>query len=325
MNKYSKYIISKNGQESTFQFFESNKLPPNIPISTPFTFPFIGEKMVLCFDKNNWWNPLGGHMQNGETYQDTIIREANEEAGVYISKPTIKTLGYVKNLNTGVSPLSQYPAVNILPITVSFVTKVKQNWKPLETHARGLFAPDSALDLMNKRSDNHQMLEILKYVIDDYSKQNYQISFTYYPNQIFRNIPITQVFTFCKNLKGEFCVVRDRDENFYSLPGGGCELGEPPETCAQREISEEAQITCKNIRLLGSILVELKKNCLVVSRFQHIRYIADLNEMMDFVPLKNGYETNIRKFLPFSKLQSKVFILQNPTAKNILNHVWSIL
>lgn len=325
MTKYSEYIISKNNWKSTFQFIEGDKLPPNIPISTPFTFPFIGEKIVLCFDKNNWWNPLGGHMENGETYQDAIIREADEEAGVCISRPTIRILGYIKNLNTGAPPLSQYPPVNILPITASFVAKVKQNWKPLETHARGLFTPDSALGLMNKRSDNHQMLEILRYVVDDHIKQNYQASFTYYPNKIFRDIPITQVFTFCKNLNGEFCVVKDSDESFYSLPGGGCELGESPETCARREIFEEAQITCKNISLLGSILVELNKNGLVVSRFQHVRYIADLDEMMDFVPLKNGFETNVRKFLPFSKLESKVFILQNPTAKNILNHVWSIL
>lgn len=325
MTNYSKYMVINKDREASFQFIESNTLPTDIAVSTPFNFPFIGTKIVLCLDKNKWWNPLGGHIEKGETYQDTILRESYEEAGVYISKQSIKIIGYILNTNTKTTSLSQYPPVNILPITTSFVIKVDSNWKPMETQARGLFSPKSALELMSKREDNNQMWEILKCVVQNNNNQNYQANFTYYPNKLFDNIPVTQVFTFCKNSKNKFCIVKDQGENFYSLPGGGCELGEMPEACIQREVAEEAQITCKNIRLLGSVLVELIKNGKVVSSFQHLRYLADVDTIETFVPLKNGFETDTREFVSFSELETKVFILQNPTAKNILNHVLSIL
>ncbi len=324
MISYSKYTIKNDKRETTFQFVENDKLPSGIPISTPFTFPFIGTKVVLCLDKNRWWNPLGGHIEAGETYQDTLVREAYEEGGVRISTSSIRVVGYIRNDNIRDSSDLKYPPVSILPITTSFVTKVDPDWQPLETSARGLFSPKNALLLMSSRDDNHQMWEILKYVVKSFENQKYRAKFTYHPNKILKNIPVTQVFTFCKDKLGKFCIVRDRGEGYFSLPGGGCELGESPEDCLRRELLEEAQITCKNVKFLGSILIELSKDGRLVSKFQHLRYLADVDILKPFIPQKNGFETNVREFVPFSELESKVFILQNSTAKKVIDHVLSI-
>ena len=46
---------------------------------------------------------------------------------------------------------------------------------------------------------------------------------------------------FVQTKDGKFIAVRDADEKFYSLPGGGCYMDETDEECARREVREEAQ------------------------------------------------------------------------------------
>lgn len=321
MTNFSKYKVVKNNRNSSFEFFQSKRPPSKYPVTTPFTFPFIGKDVVLCLDKNNWWNPLGGHIETDENYKDTLLRESNEEAGVTISKSSIATLGYILNTNLDDSSSAQYPPLNILPITRSFVTRIDQNWKPRETRARGIFRKKKALELMKERTDNNQMFEILELAYQIFEDQKYQTNFTYYPNKMFKTIPITQVFTFCKDSNGHYCVVKDTDEEFFSLPGGSCELGETPEECISRELDEEAQLSCKDPKLLGSILVELKQGNEVVSRFQHLRYMADLDLLQEFVPNKKGFETSERQFLPLSELKSKVMLLRNPNGEALINQI----
>ncbi len=325
INNFSLYKIEDKIRNSVFQFFPSKKLPSKYPITTPFTFTFIGSDLVLCFDKNNQWNPLGGHMEIGENYKDTLIRESNEEAGVAIIRSSIKTIGYILNTNLKSNVPSKYPNVNILPITVSFVSKVDQNWTPLETKTRGIFRRSQALSLMKKRNDNNQMYEILQEVYRFIDEKKHQTSFNYFPNKKLPNVPVTQVFTFCKDNTNKFCIVRDHDESFFSLPGGGCELGETPEECINRELDEEAQISCKNMKLLGSIVVKLTYNNKVVSKFQQLRYLADLNIQKEFIPQKDRFEVIERQFVPLSELKSKVMILQNPNGELIIDQINSLL
>lgn len=40
---------------------------------------------------------------------------------------------------------------------------------------------------------------------------------------------------------------------FYGMPGGRLDLGEPLDTCAARELSEEIQIEAKQVTFLGTI------------------------------------------------------------------------
>lgn len=165
MKRYSIYTVANDLQHTDFQFFESQNLPAGITISTPLTFPFLDSKIALCFDKNNWWNPLGGHIEDGETFADTLVRESFEEAGVTIQKSSIKVVGYIKSTNYPDSQDIRHPPESVLPITTSTAISMKGDWKPMETTNRGLFLPNEALSLMKVRDDNNQMWEILDFII----------------------------------------------------------------------------------------------------------------------------------------------------------------
>lgn len=319
MKGYSLYQVEKNEVKTDFVFHECNTLPHDLPISTPLTFPFIGGDIVLCLDKNNWWNPLGGHPKGKESLEQTLMREANEEAGVIINN--IDIVGYIYAKSVGKLSHHKYQTENILPITTSFVTSVDLDWLPLETKARGLFSRKEAISLMTQRGDNAQMLQIMDLVFQKFDSEHYKTTFEYHPGVLLADIPITQVFIFCRDNEDKFCIVKDADEDFYSLPGGRCDLGETSLECLHRELKEEAQITCKNIELIGSILVRLFKENVCMSSFQHLRYLADADVIDDFVPRKDGFETTARDFVSLSELESKVRLLQNSTGKMLLEQV----
>lgn len=167
--QYSLYTLKNGDVRAETLFFPSDKVPVGIPISTPLTFPFQDSKVYLCLDKTGWWNPLGGHINKGETWQEAVTREAREEAGVIIND--IRTVGHihVRHSTNTIDP--KHPPESIIPITVSKVVKYLSNWKKHETRERGIFTPKEAVELFKKRQDNNQMLEIFKYVINNYQKR----------------------------------------------------------------------------------------------------------------------------------------------------------
>ena len=115
----------------------------------------------MVFDKNNWWNPLGGHIEENETWEQALIREAFEEGGVDISKNRI--FGYIRvekiSGNCGV-----YPPITQIPMTRSVITKFHDNWTKMETSDRRFFSITEALTALSERGDNQQMLQIFSYL-----------------------------------------------------------------------------------------------------------------------------------------------------------------
>ena len=163
--KFSTYMLEHTGISTMTVFNASTSLPKDLPITTPLTFPRYDGKHVLTLDKNGWWNPLGGHINIGEIWTDTLIRESLEEAGVVVR--TIKVVGFI--LAQRISVIDQarakYPPLSILPITTSTVSRYNKHWKPIETIDRGIFSEGRARKLLKRRSDNNQMLEIFEYII----------------------------------------------------------------------------------------------------------------------------------------------------------------
>ena len=159
---YPPYILKNGDIRAETTFFPSNKLPRNIPISTPFTFPFYKNKVYLCLDKTGWWNPLGGHINKGETWQEAVTREAREEAGVIVDDIRIVGYIYVKHLTNTTDP--RHPPESIMPATVSKVVGYLSSWQRHETIERGIFTTGEAVELFKKRDDNNQMLEVFEYI-----------------------------------------------------------------------------------------------------------------------------------------------------------------
>lgn len=147
--------------EATFS--PTNILPIEIPISTPLTFPMNKDDFVLTFDKNDWWNPLGGHVENDETWIEALNRESREEAGVDIKD--IELVGYIKIKTIHAPQNTPYPDVSLIPMTVSKVVNYSENWTPMETSMRGVFNRTDTFNKLKVRTDGGQMLQIFSYIL----------------------------------------------------------------------------------------------------------------------------------------------------------------
>lgn len=322
MNNYSVKMKVDGTIKSSFQFVETKVLPNDIPITTPFTFSFIGDQVVLANDIKVGWNALGGKVEQGERWEDALKRESYEEAGIYISN--IEVVGYILAIKEGDLTNSKFPAKSIMPVTISFVEKVEHNWTPMDTSSRGLFKFREAQELLSNRSDGTQMSEIFNFVQTYFKSKKYKIDFSYHPNVQFENVPVTQVMAVCFDKNGKVCVVRDYDEDFFSLVGGGSDLGEFPIDALKREALEEAQIEVEDIKLLGTVLVKFLDGNSCVSMFQHGRYICKIKKMGSFVPRENGFETVERTFIDVDDLQKTVMLLQNKSGEMIIKQLLEI-
>lgn len=169
------------------------------------------------------------------------------------------------------------------------------------------------------------MKQMFEYA-EKYVNKNFPIlDFSYSKNKI-EEIPTTQVMVFCRNSDGKYCIVKDYDESYYSLPGGGCDLGEKDENCAHREVFEEAQFKIHDIKLIGNTIVNISdKKGTVVSKSKHVRFHAKIDSIKEFIPRKHGMETVERKFIDFKDLKKKVLLLQNPIGDEILKEVKKII
>ena len=322
-SNYKTYTKERDDFSTAFQFVEATALPKDLPISTPLTFAFVGTEVILVEKRDGQWDIPGGKMEPGEGWIDTLRRETYEEAGVYITH--IQTVGYILAKNTGDLTNAIFPEVNVLPVTISFVTEVDENWVTRETVGRNIFKRNEAKELLAARTDGGQLLEIFEYVCGYFDQQSFEYTFDYYEKGDFADVPTTQAMVFCRNEEGKFCIVRDSDESFFSLPGGGCHLGESGLACAQREVKEEAQFDSANIQKVGTVVVSLLKNGRVISKTKHVRYFADIQNMGDFVPNKDGFEVGERAFVDFDELRDKVKLLKNASGEKVLDSLKKLI
>ncbi len=56
------------------------------PLRAVLLFAFFGERVVLCDIDGRGWSVPGGHLQEGETPEQAIRREAEEEAGITLHR-----------------------------------------------------------------------------------------------------------------------------------------------------------------------------------------------------------------------------------------------
>jgi ADP-ribose pyrophosphatase YjhB (NUDIX family) len=112
----------------------------------------------------------------------------------------------------------------------------------------------------------------------------------------------TQIYGFCKTSDNLVCLVRDKDEERFTLPGGGIDEGENPEEALIREFKEEAQFELKTIKLLGSLEVIVEEEGKPTEKTQQIRYICEAENVEEFVPEKDGWETVERIWIYYKDL-----------------------
>lgn len=295
-----------------YKFFQGNTLPEHLPISTPLTFAFIGKHLVLTKNNNGWWDVLGGTPKEGVTWTEGLKHNASEEAGVIVDH--ISVVGY----------LVFDDDKSISPVTISFVQEVKKGWDKQEVPKREQFSRKWAKKALLDRGDGGQLAEIFDYVISYYDNQRYDYIFEYVEgNTPLSNIQNTGSMVFVRTTNDKFLIVRDFDEDFFSLPGGGCDMDEDGKECAIREVREEAQVEIENIQLIGTVVVKVCKSGQTLSVSGQQRYLADTTEVLDFVVNSGNfdercYETVERKEVSFESLGTEVKLLRNSTGEETL-------
>ena len=123
-------------------------------------------------------------------------------------------------------------------------------------------------------------------------------NFTLHPKQIIDGLEQPYVHGFILSNDNYLCLVRDYNEDKFTLIGGGIEKGETSKEALIREVHEEAQLSLKDIHLLGSLeILSLDKDKSVIEHHQQIRYFARISKIEQFVPRKDGWETEERIFV----------------------------
>ena len=310
-NQYKK--IENDAAES--QFIESEFLPTDIPITAAINFVHIGSEVVLTQDKHESWGPVHGKLKKDEDWKQALIRETQEEVGVLVHRLTL--CGYILSESNGDGSI---PSKTISPVCYSYCKDIDSKWVPKEMRGREIFSHSNVKKCLAEREDGDQVLGIYLFIYDKI-KQDLQIVFSFLPDKIPEDIIVTSAMVFCVDNEKKVCVVKDGDEDFYSLPGGGRKLLEPSLDCAKRELQEEAQIIGKDFRIFGTILVTFYLKNVLVSKMQQARYICDTDFMEEFIPYKDGFETNERKFVQVDQLVSLVKQFKNKDGVKIIEHL----
>lgn len=326
-NEIKEYIKKQATGTTKFNFQKTNNSDEtenlNIKVSAVLSFVILGDELVIIKNKNKEWDIPGGKIEKGESWKNAVIREIKEEAGVVIKENSMELLGYFLAENSDDNEDTTFPKKSLMPLYLSYTDEVISLWKKQETLDRKLVKFKELEDYFKARDDNGQLLNISKYVKRHIKNKNIQVEFEYLQkeniNSDKESVVTLQAMAMCQR-EDEYCVVKDFDEEFFSIPGGGCELGESSLDCIKREISEEAQFNCEDYELLGRLFVSFYDGERLLSRISHDRYLCKINEdsIKEFIPRKDGFEIDERKFLKLDDIQNQVKILQNSTGDEIL-------
>lgn len=126
--------LNWEGQEYLIEWFDSTDISKLDNITQIYGFLF-DEKNKLCVvrptEKRGWRLP-GGKPEKNETWKETLIREADEEADIVLDKNSLRIIGYIKN-----TPLSDNceKGIHYALRVIGRITKIK---KQTEDIAEGL-------------------------------------------------------------------------------------------------------------------------------------------------------------------------------------------
>ncbi len=132
------------------------------------------------------------------------------------------------------------------------------------------------------------------------------------------NLKYTQVYCYVFNDKNELLIVKNEENNNWTIPGGHPEEGESKLDTLKREVILEACVTVKDIKYLGAVQV-IEDNKV----YYQLRYTAKVNEVL---PFKQEWEVSERLFVKLDDLDKyitwangKTFSAQILSARNYWN------
>lgn len=150
---------------------------------------------------------------------------------------------------------------------------------------------------------------------------NQKVTFIWHPDELLdlNQFKATQVYGFCVTKDKLVCLVRDKGEERFTLPGGGIDGEEHPEKALIREFMEEAQFNISEVKLLGSLEVIVEENGQEIERTQQVRYICEPENIEEFIPNKDGWETEQRIFVHLMDIPNYVKWIRYPSGKEVFD------
>jgi 8-oxo-dGTP diphosphatase len=125
----------------------SSQLPPREMISTALVLAFDKDRLLQTHLVARGWDIVGGHIEPGESPEETARREAHEEAGARLKE--LHLLGYQRLRLFGPRPDSyRYSYPDSYQIFYWAQIEALDEFVPTEeARERALFAPDDAREL----------------------------------------------------------------------------------------------------------------------------------------------------------------------------------
>jgi 8-oxo-dGTP pyrophosphatase MutT (NUDIX family) len=148
-------------------------------------------------------------------------------------------------------------------------------------------------------------------------KDGYEITYTWHPGVIPKDIPVQQVYGFCSTKDNLVVLVREKDDTRFTPPGGGTEKRETALDTLYREFMEEAQFVPNDIKLLGSLeVINPAANEKIQKHNLQVRFACRVGQIDQFVPLKDN-ETEQRIFVYYKDLPEYISFISKYTSGKI--------
>ena len=117
--------------------------PPAANISTAHCLAFDGDQIVLALHANRGWTVPGGHLEDGESAETAMRREALEEAGAVVINGRVFAHEQIDPYD-GVAVDPRYPVPAFQVFFVARVVSLGEITATDECSEARLFAPDEA-------------------------------------------------------------------------------------------------------------------------------------------------------------------------------------
>ncbi len=153
------------GKNTEVKFKPFTKIPREIPVTSCMVMAVLNNEYLVLSSPQRGWGLPGGHSKEGETPQETAIRELREEAAVEIDTKSLQVVGgwLAKKINK-TPKNSKYPDLAYMLLFIADIKRINQFTKRFEIYDR-IFVP---IKEVTRYASGENFVPIFNYVTKKY-------------------------------------------------------------------------------------------------------------------------------------------------------------